>query len=249
MKLTAVIMFCTALAAGDSMQLNLGGIRKIEAVVERADGSYQCKLSFLGVTCFDPATNRRVNLSKSRDYAIRVFGKAVDVTNGAVKVEKLAVVQPLEMKGLRASIVYKAESIVVVAASRLGIPVVGVEATPSEKDATMRNQAAHVVNERTLLSCLDDLRATLRELDAVLAEDIAGIKPGMNLEGAVADLEQKGVEDYKRLKAETEAEKLLLSIEKSSLEAEIQQKMRGFLERLTAAYADLRTQTAQDPNP
>lgn len=249
MTLTAVITFCAALAAGDSMQVNLGGVRKIEAIVERAHGSYQCKLSFLGVTCFDPATNRRLNLSKSRDYAIRVFGKAVDVSNGTVKVENLSVAQPLEIDGLKASIVYKAENIVVVAASRPGTPVLGAESTPAEKEATTQNQATRVVNERTLLSCFDDLRATLRELDAVLTEDIAGIKPGSNLEGAVADLEQKGVEDYKRLKAETEAEKLLLSLAKSSLEAEIQQKMHIFLERLTAAYADLRTQTAQDPKP
>lgn len=240
-------MGCGVLAWGAETHFNLGGIRKVNAVVQHDQEGYQCEISFVPVTCFTPATNRKINLSKSREYAIQALGKAAGITNGTVTIVKLSVSQHLAVNGSLAKIKYKAENVEIPTGSTPLKGTVGPQlARQTNQDATPGHEATNDAKEKSLLSCLEDMRSTLRELDVSLTEDIATLKPGSNLDDGVADLEQKGVDDYERLKAETQAEKLLLSTEKADMLAEINQKHQAFIVRLTAAYTALERKQNQE---
>ena len=228
-------MVCAVLAWGDSMPLDLGGLRKVNAIVKRNQEGFECEVSFLAVNCFSPGTNRRINLSKSREYVIQSLAKAEGVTRGTIKISKLTVARPLEVKGRLASITYQAENVEATAASR-----------PAKSLAGSETVGVNVNKEKTLLSCLEDMRSTLESLDTLLREDIAALKLGADVESDVADLEQRGIDDYKRLQDESAAEKLLLSTEKASLSSEIEQKRRAFLDRLSSAFADLESKHARE---
>lgn len=233
-------MGCGVLTWGAETHFNLGGIRKVNAVVHHDQEGYQCEISFVPVACFTPATNRKINLSKSREYATRALGKAAGITNGTVTVVKLSVSQPLAVNGPTATIKYKAENVVIPTASTpLKSTAKPHPALQTNQDATSGHLATDDTKEKSLLSCIDDMRSTLLELDVSLVEEIATLKSGSNFDDAVADLEQKGVDDYELLKAETQKEKLLLSTEKVDLLAEINQKHNAFLNRLAAAYTAL----------
>ena len=250
MTLTGVFVLSCVFASGDVMQFNLGGVRKVEAVVQHDQEGYQCALSFVAVTCFAPATNRKINLSKSREYAIRALANAVGVTNGTVNVVKLTVSQPLAVNGLTASIKYKAENVEVTAASAPLKATASSQPIPQTKQDTKPDHAAtDNAKQKSLLSCLDDMRSTLLELDSSLTEDIAALKPDNNFDDSVADLERKGVNDYQRLKSETQAEKLLLSTEKADFQAEVNQRHRAFIDRLTSAYTTLEHNHPREPKP
>lgn len=238
--LTVAFMVCSIFASGDVTHFNLGGMRRVDALVKHDQKGYQCELSFVAVTCFSPATNRKINLSKSREYAIRALAKAVGVTNGTVRVVKLFVSQPLAVDGPTATIKYKAENVEIAAVSAPSKSITAPQTAPQTKpDASSDHLATDDSKEKSLLNCLEDMRSTMRALDVSLTEEITNLKLSRNLDDAVADLEQKGVDDYERLKAETQTEKLLLSTEKTDLLAEINQKHRNFIDHLSAAYTEL----------
>ena len=237
------------LAIGSTDSYHLGGPRKVDAVVKHDSAGFQCELSFIPVACFDPATNRQVNLAKSREFALQSLAKAAGVTNGNITVTKLMVVRPLEIKDSRASILYKADHVeaaatVVVSADKNNSVVAKTpNNTPPVETVTQ------TVKEQSLLSCLVDMRSTLQEVNTRLLGAVSALIPDAGLDESVADLEQTGVKSFERLEADAKAEKLLLTIEKSDLTAEIGQRHRAFLDSLTAAYVMLNLQKSQSSKP
>jgi hypothetical protein len=160
------------------------------------------------------------------------------ITTGTVKVVKLRVSKPLAVNSNRATIQYLADNIEILKdteeSNKTGLlqPVQGTD----QEIATDRISADEA-SARTLLSCLGDLRSTLHELDHSLNAEIADLEPGNNLEDSVADLEERAMDAFGRLEADTSAEKLLLSVERSGLIAEIRKEQGEFMTRLAAKYA------------
>jgi len=79
----------------------------------------------------------------------------------------------------------------------------------------------------------------LHELVHSLNAEIADLERGDTLEDSVAVLEERAVEAFSRLEAETSVEKLLLSIERNGLITEVRKEQREFMTRLAAKYAAL----------
>jgi ERCC4-type nuclease len=99
------------------------------------------------------------------------------------------------------------------------------------------DRGTHVEN---LLSCLEDMRATLQTLTTTFEERTAKIKSGDTLEDIVAELEGVGTAAYDELASEAKGHKLLLQIEKDDLMNEINSSRDLFLRRLYGVYATLK---------
>lgn len=228
------------MAFAEVREFDLGGIRQVKARVQHDEGGYHFDIGFRPVSCFDPATNKKINLSKSRGYAMRAMAMSAGITTGTVKAVNLRVSKPLAVNKDRATIQYLADNFEVLKdteESNKTEPLQPVRGTDQEI-ATDRISADET-SAKTLLSCLGDLRSTLHELDHSLNAEIADLEPGDKLEDSVADLEERAVEAFGRLEAETSVEKLLLSIEKNGLITEVRKEQREFMTRLAVKYAAL----------
>jgi hypothetical protein len=228
------------IAFAEVREFDLGGIRQVKARVQHDESGYHFDIGFRPVSCFDPATNKKINLSKSRGYAIRAMAMSAGITTGTVKAVNLRVSKPLAVNSDRATIQYLADNIEVLKdteESNKTEPLQPVRGT-NQEIATNRISVDET-NAKTLLSCLGDLRSTLHELDYSLNAEIADLQPGDKLEDSVADLEERAVGAFSLLEAETSGEKLLLSIEKNGFIAEIRKEQREFMTRLAAKYAAL----------
>ena len=240
MYIVAFNLLLCGLAFAELRELELGGFRQIKAKVQHNEGSYQCEIEFLPVSCFDAATNKKINLSKSRGYAMRALAMSSGITTGTVKAVNLRVSKPLEVISNRAVIQYLADNIEILEAAEKQNKTRSLH-TVQKKDQELVKDKISVsdVNTRTLLSCLDDLRSILQELDHSIKAEIADLKPGDTLEDAVADLEERSVAAFVRLEAMTSGEKLLLSIEKNELIADIRVRRREFIQQLKNKYSAL----------
>lgn len=237
------------LAFAEVREFELGGVRQVKARVQHDEGGYQCDIGFLPVSCFDPATNKKINLSKSRGYAMRAMAMLAGITTGTFKSVNLRVSKPLAVNSDRATIQYLADNIEILKGAEESNKT-GPLQPGQETDQEMATEriSADETSARTLLSCLGDLRSTLHELDHSLNAEIADLEPGDKLEDSVADLEERAVEAFGRLNAETLVEKLLLSIEKNGLITEVRKEQREFMTRLAAKYAALSVAKSSIPN-
>jgi hypothetical protein len=228
------------MAFAEVREFDLGGVRQVKARVQHDEGGYHFDIGFRAVSCFDPATNKKINLSKSRGYAIRAMAMSAGITTGTVKAVNLRVSKPLAVNKDRATIQYLADNIEILkdteVSNKTG-PLQPIQGT--DQEVTTDRISADETSARTLLSCLGDLRSTLHELERSLDTEIADLESGDTLEDSVADLEERAVAAFGRLEAETSVEKLLLSIEKNGFIAEIRKEQREFMTRLAAKYAAL----------
>jgi hypothetical protein len=82
---TALACFAT-LATGRPPAADPGGLRQVRATVETAGDDYRIQVRFLAVACFDPATNREMNLELGRSFALEALARHL---SGKEKVELL----------------------------------------------------------------------------------------------------------------------------------------------------------------
>lgn len=244
-----LLIACSGQASSETQDFDFGGVRQIKARVEHDGGGYTCDIAFRPVACFDGGTNRKINLTKSRGYAIRAMAKAAGINLGTVRATKLRVSQPLTVDVDRATIQYRADGLELLKAA---VEPKNPDSLPPGKQRNEDNAAelisADEAGARTLLSCFGDLSSTLQELEQALNGELASLKAGESLADSVADLEERAVSAFKRLEVETSGERLLLAIEKNDLIAEIQEKRREFMKRLEAAYTALNTSEARIHN-
>ena len=68
---------CCSQAAifAEEQVIKLGGIRSVTATILDSDETYRITVEMLPVKAFDPATNKRLNLIKSRAYAALALAK------------------------------------------------------------------------------------------------------------------------------------------------------------------------------
>jgi hypothetical protein len=222
-------------ASVGAVDVEIGGLRNVRATVSREASRVTCKVSFIPVSCFDPAMNRMVNQQKAQAYALLALAKDVGLRNGTVSASDFHPVTTPVIEANRFTATYQADGI-----KRL-------EDRMAASDQALRGNAASNpvrtdggAHTENLLSCLDDMRATLMTLTNAFGEQTAKIKSGDTLEETVAGLENSGIIAYGKLASEVKGQKLLLQIEKDDLLAEIKLSRDSFLRRLEGTYATLK---------
>jgi hypothetical protein len=69
------VFLAVALASNGPATIELGGLRKAQAVVNLDGDQYEIKVRFLSVTCFDQSTNQEMNLSVGRSLALQALAR------------------------------------------------------------------------------------------------------------------------------------------------------------------------------
>ena len=86
--------------------IRLGGVRNVTATVSESDRDYRIAVEMLPVRAFDQATNKALNLSKGRMYAVQALGKhlrAGSLTSGGWRSGRAASAAVLPPGGGRAA--------------------------------------------------------------------------------------------------------------------------------------------------
>ena len=231
------VYFCISSAV--AADLDFGGPRQVRATVSRDSSGILCSVSFAPVSCFDVSLNRSVNQQKARDYAVIAMARAAGLrenTAAALSATNLRSVDGATDRGGRFQCSYRADSVTVSATDGATRRIHSGPDSP--KDSQQPESRPAVGPEPDLLTCLDDLRATLGALEAEFSGRIGGIRSvdGRELDDSTAVLENGAIEALARFEREVGEQRLLLEVERSELLRETADFRQSFLEDLAGAY-------------
>lgn len=218
-----------------SLDVEIGGLRKVRASVQRGGAGLLCEVSFLPVSCFDASTNQMVNQKKAREYALLALARNAGIASGAVSAPGLRPVSPAALNGDRLTQVFEAAAVHRAAPP----PPDGNRPVLEEKG----NPGAHRPEVRTspsLLSCMDDMRETLRAMVGSFEEQTTLVGQSPSAEDSTAALEAAAEDAFTRFEREVKSQPLLLQVEKQALLEEAKHLKSAFLRNLKAAYESAR---------
>lgn len=220
-----IALAATLPAADDkAVTVPLGGLRQASATIRGNTDDYMIQVRFLPVRCFDALTNAALNREKGRLYALQALAKhlsgkdSATLTVSGVQVESTALDGKFQTLTLR-------------------VPRKAVALVPEEKNPP-KEPVGKAKKERVAFS--SDLFTRKREyhqtLDQLTRQFEAGVRAlpkdeqAFNL--AVAELEEKTVNNLVTLATEIGQDKLLLTVEKDELLEAVQQTKKTALDRL-----------------
>jgi hypothetical protein len=186
------------------------------------------------VRCFDSALNKKLNGEKAKTFALVALakhcggGKARD---SRVTVRGGEIIDSRLEKG-RFVLTWR-------------VPRNGVErALPAKESQSGESPTAfHAGPSTSLLTAKEDCMTTLQILADVLAADIPQAPKSKNgneaFLRAVADAEERGVDAFKEIRGDIEANNLLLAYERDDLLAAVQDSEKSYLKRLADSVKSL----------
>jgi hypothetical protein len=227
-----VVYIASSAAAAD---VEIGGLRNVRASVSRDAQGVICKVNFIPVSCFDTAVNRVVNQQKAQSYALLALAMDLGSRDATVSASDFHPVTPPVIEANRLTVTYQAHDI------KRSDEVSTGSVQPRKGHLAFRiastDGGSHTKN---LLSCFDDMRATLITLNSAFQEQVAKIQPSDTIEDIVAEMENCATVAYDTLASEVKGERLLLEIEKDDLSNEIKRSRHSFLQKLERSYATLK---------
>lgn len=222
-----ISLYSTTIRADEpaSVQVPLGGPRKVVATIAEQDGNFDINVRMIGVGSFDKATNNRLNREKARTYAMHALAR------------HLGIKKTFAVKGVTLGEAHnegKTYSLMVT------VPKNGLDTTSqTEGEATPKEDKTAKIDLGKflgLLSVKEDYIATLQEFSKTIAEDLpptpADLKRENDFLRSVADLEESGVKSLASLRKEVKADKRLLAVEVDEVVALIEKEETAFIERL-----------------
>jgi hypothetical protein len=214
---------------GASTEYKLGGPRKVLARIVETESDFRITVQMAPVRCFDSALNKKLNGEKARTFALVALakhcggGKARD---SRVTVRGGEIIDSRLEKG-RFALTWR-------------VPRNGVERALPTKESQGGESPKAFHAERgpstSLLTAKEDCVTTLQILADVLAAEIPQVPKSKNgNEGflqAVADAEERGVDAFKEIRSDIEADNLLLAYERDELLVAVQESEKSYLKRL-----------------
>ena len=206
--------------------IRLGGPRDIVVDVEDVRGGFSVTVEMQPVSCFDPATNARINRSKARLYGLAGIGKSLDIAPDRLAaghdISGVEVDAPQQNGARYRFRLFVPESVI----AGQEQPLDGNLNTPAADAATAPDK-----NRSQLFSCVDDHAKTIEELKAAynerLAETennaidaLAGTIAGDHLKTAreaLSSLDAEAKEAFKAVEQEFGADLRVLTVEMESL--------------------------------
>lgn len=212
---------------GASTEYKLGGPRKVSARIVETESDFRITVQMAPVRCFDSALNKKVNREKARTFALVALAKRCSgekARDSRVTVRGGEIIDSRLDKG-RFVLTWR-------------VPRNGVErALPAkESQAGESPTAFHAGPSTSLLTAKEDCMTTLQLLADVLAADIPQAPNSKNgneaFLRAVADAEERGVDAFKEIRSDIEANNLLLAYERDELLVAVQESEKSYLKRL-----------------
>jgi hypothetical protein len=252
---------CSSGGACGEQVIRLGGVRNVTATVSESDGAYRIAVEMLPVRAFDPATNRALNLSKGRMYAVQALAKHLEASSLTIRgLEirengtsggsfRLVAVVPQDGVVVRA----KASPTAHVKDKTTAIvsrpPAVASTSVRDEIRLVADATAAEFLNRKA--DCFDTivrLQETLSEEGESLERQ--SLKPDAFYD-SVENLEERAETAFKALARQVDNDNLLLSAEQDELRPALRKAHAEVLESLKAAVARfdrLQKKTKKEPH-
>jgi hypothetical protein len=216
--------------AAEKKTIDLGGLRRVQAEVQVEGDDYVVRTRMLPVSCFDAATNARLNRDKAELYSLQ----------GLARYLSRAKDTHLDVSGARVTATGRAGKFytLVLRVPRAGVKV--VRAGPGRPVAPPAKAVRRLAFTDSFFTRKRDYLHTLERLAAGLAADLRGAerraaeaekgREGFPL--AVAELEERGEDNFKKLRAEVSADKLLLTVEKDEVLGDLGRRRARWLKSL-----------------
>jgi hypothetical protein len=222
-------------AVGDqatTTPINLGGPRRIKALLTTSKLEFVIKVLFLPVDCFDRATNEGLNREKGRDLALWVLARHMA---GKESVEFIITCAQVEKTGLEGNFFFLSLRV-----PREGVRVLGKGKVLPEKLSPGETGVGFGLNFFTRKG---DYQHTLDQLFKALVSDLRSREIGSKnqKEGeesfflAIAEVEERGLTALDRLVGKVKEDILLLTVEKEELVGAIDARKAKLLEQLREA--------------
>lgn len=210
---------CAVTYAQDTISIDLGGPRKVKAVITERDNEYSVEVSLIPVRSFDAAMNRSLTREKARSYAVQALAQHLGGRKRQSATVKNAEVAEANMVDARFLLVMR-------------IPRNGVQLTDvtEPKPAT---KSLEIAGRRSLLMAKDDYQQTLELIVLSLQNDLPKLESDRDAFYAqISEFEELGVTRLASLSKNIKSDRLLLSTERDQLQNSVVAEEKEFLIRL-----------------
>lgn len=203
------------------------GPRNPQAVVDETATQYTLQVQMLSVSAFDPPTNDKLTLAKSRGVAFMALARHL----------KIPPTSELSVTGLQITDKHMDGSLMVV---QVALPKSGVKISPRTESAPAQPTATGYALAiqpgpvgSSLLTRVGDYRDSARQLRDIFLEQIDSSATPELTDEIIADLEQSISEKFEMLGKDMDADMLLLAVERDELRPEMKAIYDGLIERLS----------------
>lgn len=249
--------------AGDAYAevVRLGGPRDIVVDVQDVRGGFSVTVEMRPVSCFDPATNARINRAKARLYGLVGLGQSLDIAP-----DRLAAGR--DISGVEVDAAQQTDHRY---RFRLFVPESGLVGQGQPRDDPRDTSAARAPanparNQSQLFTCVDDHAATIEELKATYCEHLAEIEKravetlsrtsvGEHLEAArqaLATFDTEASAAFKAAEQGFKADLRVLTVEKESLAkvlAAAQADIKARHNKASVSIQEAATRAAKETTP
>ena len=203
------------------------GPRNPQAVVDETATQYTLQVQMLSVSAFDPPTNDKLTLAKTRGVAFMALARHL----------KIPPTSELSVTGLQITDKHMDGSLMVV---QVALPKSGVKISPRTESAPAQPTATGYALAiqpgpvgSSLLTRVGDYRDSARQLRDIFLEQIDSSATPELTDEIIADLEQSISEKFEMLGKDMDADMLLLAVERDELRPEMKAIYDGLIERLS----------------
>lgn len=224
----ALAILCESAAVSlASSVYQFDGPRNPQAVVDETATQYTLQVQMLSVSAFDPPTNDKLTLAKSRGVAFMALARHL----------KIPPTSELSVTGLQITDKHMDGSLMVV---QVALPKSGVKISPRTESAPAQPTATGYALAiqpgpvgSSLLTRVGDYRDSARQLRDIFLEQIDSSATPELTDEIIADLEQSISEKFEMLGKDMDADMLLLAVERDELRPEMKAIYDGLIERLS----------------
>lgn len=206
--------------AQDQVEIDLGGPRKVKAIIVETDDSYRVEVTFLPVRSFDPGMNKRLSHEKARLYANEALLRFLEVDHASIRFA-----QVVESDLIDGRFVQR------VSFPKRGIDVDQLKPKPIAKKGKRK--------ERSPLKAKKEFDDTLEIISKANDTELPSLKS--NLDGfylQVSDAEETALLRLQSLTKEIKSDRWLLSIERDELLEKVIAEETRYLELLKQSVKD-----------
>ena len=203
------------------------GPRNPQAVVDETATQYTLQVQMLSVSAFDPPTNDKLTLAKTRGVAFMALARHL----------KIPPTSELSVTGLQITDKHMDGSRIFV---QVALPKSGVKISPRTESAPAQPTATGYALAiqpgpvgSSLLTRVGDYRDSARQLRDIFLEQIDSSATPELTDEIIADLEQSISEKFEMLGKDMDADMLLLAVERDELRPEMKAIYDGLIERLS----------------
>lgn len=202
------------------------GPRNPQALVDETATQYNLQVQMLPVSAFDPPTNDKLTLAKSRSVAYMALARHL----------KIPPTSELSVAGLQITDKSMDGSLMVV---QVALPKSGVKISPRVENVPAQPMSignAPAIQPgpvgSSLLTRAGDYRDSARQLRDIFMEQIDSSATPDLTDEIIADLEQAISEKFEMLGKDMDADMLLLTVERDELRPEMKAMQDGLIEKL-----------------